>query len=83
MMASNQSQADLIPWQWYLQPTVPIYACPSPTAILTTFFIINVLVSLLNLILGHRKIVNFITFGLFRKPLGNTWWFMFLLPLGI
>jgi hypothetical protein len=28
-------------------------------------------------------VVNFLTFRVFRKPLGNSFWFMFLLPLGI
>jgi len=80
---ANQTQAEFIPWDWYITPNLPNYVCPSSTSILVTFGVVNVLVSLLNLIMGHRIVVNKVTFGLFGKELGNSWMFMFLMPLGV
>lgn len=80
---ANQTQAEFIPWDWYITPNLPNYVCPSSTSILVTFGVVNVLVSLLNLIMGHRQVVNKVSFGLFGKELGNSWMFMFLMPLGV
>jgi hypothetical protein len=80
---ANQTQSQFIPWDWYITPNLPDYVCPSSNSILVTFGVVNVLVSLLNLIMGHRKVVNKVTFGLFGKELGNSWMFMFLMPLGV
>lgn len=44
----------------------------------------NVLVAIINLVFGYRKVVHFMTFGLFgREGSKNTFVFMFLFPLGL
>lgn len=80
---ADESQAAFIPWSWYLKPDNPQHICPSPTSILGTFGAVNAIVALLNLVFGHRVVINFITCGYFGKPRGSTWWFMFMVPLGI
>ena len=30
---ANQTQAEFIPWDWYITPNLPNYVCPSSTSI--------------------------------------------------
>ena len=82
--ATASTQADLIPWKWYIQPDIPNYVCPSPSSTLGTFAAVNVSVATINLVFGNRKVIHYFTGGKFGSPTAkDTWWFMFLLPLGL
>ena len=82
--STTSTQTHLIPWEWYVKPDIPNYVCPSVASTLGTFAVVNVLVSIFNLVFGHKKVINFLTCGFLGRPFSeNHWWFMFLLPLGL
>ncbi|ORY19049.1 hypothetical protein BCR34DRAFT_595875 [Clohesyomyces aquaticus] len=75
---SNDSR--ILPWTWSITADDPS-KCPSPSAILGTFAAVNVLVSVLAVITGHRLVVKFCTFGKFGNH-ENSWTYMWLVSLG-
>jgi hypothetical protein len=52
----------LLPWGWRIQSTDPTYRCPSNREKLASFAVVNVIMSICNLILGRRDVVNKLTF---------------------
>ncbi|KAI9869220.1 MAG: hypothetical protein M1813_000008 [Trichoglossum hirsutum] len=71
-LTSEEIRASLIPWTWRVQsntiPTDPEPHCPSASAILGTFTVVNITVSLLGLLFGHRKVVHWLTCTLWGRP---------------
>ena len=53
----------LLPWSWRIQSTDPSYPCPSNGQKLISFAVINILMSICNLILGRRDVVNWLTYN--------------------
>ncbi|OCL14639.1 carbohydrate-binding module family 18 protein [Glonium stellatum] len=76
----------LIPWTWTVKPTPEEalrHPCPSVGSILTTFAVINIISGTLSTVFGHRIVVNKVSFGLFGKRGGNSWTYMWIMPLTI
>lgn len=74
--------ADLIPWSYVITSDDPS-KCPSSAAILGTFAAINILSSLFSIIVGHRKVVKMLTFGLLgsKDYISATLFVQWLIPL--
>ncbi len=74
----------LLPWQWSVAPEGGVSTtCPSPKTILGTFAAINVTVSFLGLLVGHRVFVRTITCHLFGNPGSTAYRYTWMLSLGI
>ena len=76
-------QAAYIPWTWYVRPANPEYPCPSVHWTLGTFAIVNGLVSAFSLLVGHRKVMNFLTCGCLGKEDGGSWGLMWIASVGL
>jgi hypothetical protein len=57
----------LLPWGWRVKSTDPHFPCPSNVQKLASFAVINVIMSICNLILGRRDVVEWLSF----RRLGN------------
>ena len=86
-VAGEESTSELIPWSWQVTPNDvdgPEDYCPSTLSILGTFAIINVLVSLIGLVSGNRKVIEFVACGYSDGDDDEpTWFYMFIFPLGL
>jgi hypothetical protein len=71
---SHTGFCSLNPQQWSVYPANgDTTKCPSAHSILTTFGLINLAVTILNLILGKRKITHWLSCGIFGKEKKNEW----------
>jgi hypothetical protein len=75
-------RAYLVPWSWQVVPDSTRSSemiCPSTTAKLGSFALINILVGCSSLVLGRRTIVQKFTFGFLGKLGSPHWVFMSIL----
>lgn len=71
-----------IPWSWAITPLDLSYQnCPQSPQILGSFAIINLTVSAIAPLLGHRKVVSYLTCGLLGKPHSQSWKFLWILQV--
>jgi hypothetical protein len=87
MATNNSSMADnrrFIPWSWTVSPLEPgTIECDTPTRILLVFAIENIISSVLSLLVGHRRIINRLSCGLFGHPGSKAFRFTWVIPLGL
>lgn len=63
-----------IPWSWAITPLdLSHHDCPQSSQILGSFAIINFCVAAIAPLLGHRKVVSFLTRGRLGKPHSQSW----------
>jgi hypothetical protein len=73
-----------LPFGWYIRPIDPSTAsCPSSSSILGTFAIVNVVVTVLSIVSGHKNFTKFVTCNILRGDTGHPWRYMFIFPVGI
>ncbi|KAH8906645.1 hypothetical protein BR93DRAFT_978207 [Coniochaeta sp. PMI_546] len=72
-----------IPWEWTVEPLDATATCPSPSSILLSFAVVNIVVALSGIVLGRRTVVERLTFGIFGKLESHLWPLMVLLNIGI
>lgn len=71
-----------IPWSWAITPLdLSHHHCPQSSQILGSFAIINLCVSLIAPLLGHRKVVSYLTCGALGKPHSQAWKFLWILQV--
>jgi hypothetical protein len=80
-MNTTTDTLQYLPWNWTVKSSNPSAHCPPASSILGTFAIVNILVSLIGLVFGNRVVTNKITCGLFGKPGGSAWQYMWILTL--
>jgi hypothetical protein len=80
----TDDRAALLPWDWTITVEDPAReTCPSPAAILGTFAAVNIIVSVLGVVCGHRIVVKKMTFGLLGGKGGRAWLFMWPVTLAL
>ena len=80
---TNQS-AQYLPIPWTITSTSPTqHTCPSPSSLLSTFAIVNAIVSLLAVLFGHRRVVQELTCGYFGSRGSQSWKLLWILPVGL
>ena len=73
-----------LPWAWTIvSSNQNLYTCPSVSTILTTFAIVNVVVSFISIVFGNRYVVKFVTCGCMGKPGTKSWTYMWIFPIGL
>jgi hypothetical protein len=81
---TNTTNMIYLPWSWTITSADPSVAtCPTTSHILSTFAIVNVVVSAAGIILGNRAIVNTVTFGKMGKPGSHAWFFTWMVPVAL
>ena len=69
--------ADLLPWKWTIRPapnaTATAHHCPSTSAKIASFALINAIVGVSTLFLGRRTVVNRLTCGFLGNAGSPTW----------
>jgi hypothetical protein len=74
-LTTNSNHTVYLPWTWTIVSTDPQnHPCPSPSSILTTFAIVNLVASLLSLLVGNRRFINDLTRGKFGSPNRKAHW---------
>jgi hypothetical protein len=83
-MNSTTDNAALLLWKWQISPKDPsTTTCPSASAILGTFAVVNVVTSLLGVLTGHRLVLKKISFGFFGKKDSTSWKYMWMVTLAL
>ncbi|KAI9774138.1 MAG: hypothetical protein M1840_005231 [Geoglossum simile] len=83
--ASMGNPADLkpyIPWEWSVTPEADA-TCPPPKAILGTFAVVNIIVGVLSIICGHRRVTKVLTCKLFGHKNSTSWKWMWIVIVGL
>lgn len=71
-----------IPWSWTITPLDPSHHhCSQSLQVLGSFAIVNICVSAIAPLLGHRKVVNYMTRGHLGKPQSESWKFLWILQV--
>lgn len=71
-----------IPWSWAITPLdLSHHHCPQSPHILGSFAIVNVCVSAIAPLLGHRKVVSYLTCGVLGKPHSQSWKYLWILQV--
>lgn len=80
-MANSQ---DFIPWTWTITPRhTASHQCLSPSSILATYAVVDVVISVLTIALGHRVFVNTITCGCFGRQGSTSWGILWIFQLAL
>lgn len=85
----NRTQAlyeDLIPWSWRIQADHQANSgavCPSTTAKIASFALVNLLVGISTLFLGRRTVVHKMTFGMCGHPGSQMWVLIAFMVVGL
>ena len=74
-----------LPGSWLITSNQSNSNCPSGSAILGTFAVINVISAIFSVICGHRIVVHTLTCGLCGKPgvVSSAWKFTWIFPFGL
>ncbi|MCJ1345915.1 hypothetical protein MMC31_004125 [Peltigera leucophlebia] len=71
-----------IPWSWAITPLdLSDHHCPQSPQILGSFAIINACVSAIAPLLGHRKVVNYLSCGALGKAHSQSWKYLWILQV--
>ena len=74
-----------VPWGWSVAPTdskSPV-TCPPPSAILSTFAVVNVIVGVLSVICGHRRVTKWLSCGVLGRRDSGSWKWMWIVIVGL
>lgn len=68
-----------LPWSWAITPLdLSHHHCPGSSQILASFAIVNACVSVIAPLLGHRKVVSYLTCGYLGKPHSQSWKYLWI-----
>jgi hypothetical protein len=72
----------LLPWSWSVTSN-DASKCPSSSAILLTFAVVNIVVTAVGIVTGNSIFVKFITCGRFGHDGSGAWKWLWLIPFGL
>ncbi|KAH0556376.1 hypothetical protein GP486_005699 [Trichoglossum hirsutum] len=82
---SDPAIQNYIPWEWSVTPTNARadVTCPPPSAILGTFAVVNVIVGVLSIVCGHRRVTKKLTCKMFGHKNSTSWTWMWIVIVGL
>jgi hypothetical protein len=74
-----------LPGSWLITSKQSNTKCPSHSALLGTFAIVNIISAIFSVLFGHRIVIYTLTCGLFGKPrvVSSSWKFTWIFPFGL
>ena len=81
--SDDAARAAFIPWSWVVKPGAGQVNCPSASATLRTFAIVNGVVVFLSLIVGNRAFLYSLSGKRLGKSSSHTWRYMWLVTFGL
>jgi hypothetical protein len=81
--SDDAARAAFIPWSWVIKPDGGQVSCPSASATLGTFAVVNAVVTVLSLFMGNRLLLHYLSGGKLGKPESHSWRYMWLVTFGL